>query len=195
MRYFKLTIIIFILLFSTIFIFAQDKGIVIGKGKWKTANENVVRLAPSEFFQLPKIVVAHLTKQNCTIPQTYFDDEKHNVIQGEFRIKGEKDWAVLCSIDKKSSVYIYWNGLAENISIIEEKEDSSFLQTIGGGKIGFSRIISTVGDKYIYDHYKSYGGTEPPEINHNGIDDGFAEKASTVLYFYKGKWLQLQGAD
>jgi hypothetical protein len=32
-------------------------------------------------------------------------------------------------------------------------------------------------------------------IDHNGIDDAFLEKASITWYWYKGRWMQLQGAD
>jgi hypothetical protein len=44
-------------------------------------------------------------------------------------------------------------------------------------------------------HYDAYGSVKPPPIDHQGIDDAFAGKASVVLYFYRGKWLELTGAD
>ena len=49
--------------------------------------------------------------------------------------------------------------------------------------------------KYIQDHYVRYGGPKPPQLDHDGIDDGFDGKASVVRYWYGGRWLQLQGAD
>jgi hypothetical protein len=36
---------------------------------------------------------------------------------------------------------------------------------------------------------------KPPRIDHKGIDDAFVGKASEVHYYYRGKWLELQGAD
>jgi hypothetical protein len=45
------------------------------------------------------------------------------------------------------------------------------------------------------EHYKAYGGEKPPAIDHEGINDLFYGKASEVLYFYRGKWLHLTGAD
>lgn len=182
---------------STIFFLALFLSInICAQTKWEIANENIVRLAPAEFSQLPKPIIDDLTKRQCKIPQSYFYDDKHNVVQGEFKNKGQKDWAVLCSVNKLSSIYVYWNGSPDNVSIIEVRADFDFLQTIDGdGKIGFSRIIGSVGAKYIYDHYRSYGGVKPPDITHDGINDAFAEKASTVRYFHKDKWLELQGAD
>jgi hypothetical protein len=32
-------------------------------------------------------------------------------------------------------------------------------------------------------------------MDHQGIDDAFVGKASVALYFYRGMWLQLSGAD
>ena len=41
------------------------------------------------------------------------------------------------------------------------------------------------------DHYRAYGGPKPPPIDHQGIESG-GEKASVVLYCYRGKWLKLR---
>ena len=48
---------------------------------------------------------------------------------------------------------------------------------------------------YILSHNRDYGGPEPPPIDHDGVNDVFAEKASVVHYFYRGRWLALTGAD
>jgi hypothetical protein len=62
-------------------------------------------------------------------------------------------------------------------------------------QIGYSRAISPVGREFIVRHYVAYGGVKPPPIDHQGIDDAFVGKASVVFYFYRGKWLELTGAD
>jgi hypothetical protein len=65
----------------------------------------------------------------------------------------------------------------------------------GDTKIGYWREISPVGRKVITRDFQAYGGVKPPPINHQGIHDAFIGKASVVLYFYRGKWLKLTGAD
>ncbi len=180
------------IIFISLVVFSMN---VIAQDKWDRANKDVVRLKPSEFSQLPGKIITDLEKRGCTIPQTYFEREKQNVIQGEFKKKGQNDWAILCSNNNTSSILIYWNGSIKKISIIASAEDKSFLQSIGGGEIGFSRGIEPANAKYIYDHYYTYGGVKPPKIKYLGINDIFAEIASTVWYFHKGKWLELQGAD
>ena len=160
------------------------------------ANEQAIRLKPSEFKELPEEIIHELEKRKCTIPQTWHSKTPHNVISGEFSKKGQKDWAVLCSINRISSILIFWNGSTKNVAEIGKSEDLGYFQGVdSNNEMGFSRAIGTVDKKYIIDHYNSYGGVKPPQIDHEGINDAFVEKASRVLYFYRGKWLELQGAD
>jgi hypothetical protein len=52
--------------------------------------------------------------------------------------------------------------------------------------------------KHIVDHAKAYVPEQLkslPPLDHNGVDIGLCEEASIILYFSKGKWLRLQGAD
>lgn len=162
---------------------------------WETADRQIVRLNPAEFPELPKGVVAALQRRGCTIPQVPMIGGRHNVIKGEFLKPGETDWAVLCSVGGVSSILIFWNGTETNLSEIAGRNDVDRLQSWGGDKIVYSSAITPVGRGYILEHYKAYGGAKPPAIDHEGINDAFYGKASEVLYFYRGKWLHLTGAD
>ncbi len=138
----------------------------------------------------------YLQKRGCTVPQIFGDNKAHNVIRGQFARRKQFDWAVLCSRNRVSSVLVFWNGSTKSVSEIAKSPDKNFLQTINGdGKIGFSHAIGVVGKQFIIQHYKWYGGPKPPLISHQGIDDAFVEKASTVHYFYRRRWLELQGSD
>lgn len=164
--------------------------------RWREADAAVVRLSPTAFPQLPRRVRRNLLSRGCTIPQTFADARPHNVISGEFARRGQTDWAVLCSRGGASSILVFWGGSAKSVAELAKGADRNFLQTVGGnGKIGFSRSIGAVGREYIHKHYTEYGGPKPPRIDHQGIDDGYLEKASRVLYYHRGKWLELQGAD
>ena len=91
---------------------------------------------------------------------------------------------------------VFWRGSTKSVSEVAKVPDRNFLQTITeGGRIGFSRMIEAVDRDYILKHYEAYRGPKPPPIEHQGIDDAFIEKASVVRYYYRGKWLELQGAD
>jgi len=120
----------------------------------------------------------------------------HNVIKGEFARPGQTDWAVLCSVNRVSSILVFWNGVETNPAEIAKQPDSYRIQSwTGNNDRVYSRKISPAGKAYIMEHYNTYGGEKPPPMDHAGIDDAFVGKASEVLYLYQGKWLHLSGAD
>ena len=173
--------------------FAQQAN---AQGKWQIADEATLRLKPAAFSQLPKNIVLSLQKRNCTVPQTFNDSTPHNVIRGQFARRGQFDWAILCSRNRVSSILVFWNGSTKSVAEIARSDDKDFLQTIDDtANIGFSRAIDVVGKGHIFAHYREYGGRRPPPIKHQGINDAFVEKASFVHYFYRKRWLKLQGAD
>jgi hypothetical protein len=47
-------------------------------------------------------------------------------------------------------------------------------------RIGFSRAFGVVGKDFVMQHYALYGGPKPPPIDHDGIDNAFTEKGSSV---------------
>ncbi len=167
----------------------------IPASSWENADRQVVRLSPKAFPELPGNLRADLERRGCTIPQVPMIDGRHNVIKGEFSKAGQTDWAVLCSIDRVSSILIFWNGSVLKPADIEKSADLDHLQGWGGDKIVYSRAITPVGTKYILEHYNAYGGEKPPSLDHQGIDDAFVGKASVVLYLYREKWLRLSGTD
>ena len=164
--------------------------------KWEAADRETVRLPPSDFSNLPKSVRNDLDARGCTIPQVYCRNcQPHNVISGHFKHSGQVDWAVLCSIDRQSTLLVYWGGSSVSVLELSTTADKHWLQGIGGDDIGFSHGISTVDAKYITDHAHWYGGELPPYLHHEGINEAFVEKASSVHYWYEGEWLELRGAD
>ena len=159
------------------------------------SSKTVRRLRVENYPELPSSVAAFLQSRRCTIPQPNHDGPAQNVIQGEFFRKGQKGWAVLCSSGGKSSILVFRNSYDSSPSEIAESPDSRFIiDTWQSGKV-YSREISAVDQKFMFRHYRAYGGLKPPQIDHNGIDDAFVEKASITWYWHSGKWVQLQGAD
>src|SRR5262249_8311023 len=154
------------------------------------------RLPPRAFRQLPTAIVETLEARKCLIPQIWFNKTPHNVIRGSFTDAKQNEWAVLCSRKGTSSILVFRADSAKLVAETAAAKDEAFQQDVDGrGTLGYSRAISAVGKDYILKHYEAYGGPKPPSITHHGIDDAFAEKASVVRYFYRGKWLELQGAD
>lgn len=162
----------------------------------EAAERSVVRLSPDEFADLPAEVAADLKKRGCTIPQSFGNKEKHNVIKGSFTERAGEDLAVLCSRGGSSAILVYRKGEAEPAATLAEAGDADFMQTIDeDGRTGFSRAIGPADADFIKRRHEEYGGPEPPELTHAGINDAFVEKASTVHYFDGRKWHQLTGDD
>jgi len=183
----------FLILPITTTLFAQFSDKL--ERRFDEAEQGIVRLSPSAFRELPRNVIRELQRRGCTIPQTPYTKNPHNVIRGEFAKPGQTDWAVLCSVKGVSSILVFWNSSEKNPAEIARMEDRIFLQGITAEGVGLSRAIDPVGKDFITRHYDAYGGPKPPPINHQGVNDSFVEKASEVWYFYAGKWLKLTGAD
>lgn len=145
------------------------------------------KLKPSDFPALPSKIRTELQRRGCAIPQVTFEGvemkEAQNVISGEFARKGQTDWAALCSRRGQTAIHIFWGRPTKCASVIGSEPDNA------------ERYIGMADAKYIREHYEAYGGTKPPPLLHQGINDGFAEKGSQVWYCYQGKWRVLQGAD
>jgi len=69
---------------------------------------------------------------------------------------------------------------------LAQSPDRGWLQTLGGNKFVFSRVLTTVRAGEVKD-----GVT----LAHDGIDDYFAGKASVVWYWESGRWRRLLGWD
>ena len=133
--------------------------------------------------------------RKCLVPQYPYNKKPHNVIRGSFTGARRREWAVLCSHRGISSILIFRANPAKLVAEIAAAKDDHYLQGDAQGTLYYSRVISPVGKGYILEHFKAYGGPKPPPITRHGIDDAFAEKASVVRHLYRGKWLELQGAD
>ena len=176
-------------------------------GAAQTANNHITvpdreirRLPPESFPALPPAVAAELRRRGCLVPQTWMADrigEPHNVISGEFERPGQTDWAVLCSIKGTSSLLVFWDGRAADVEQVPggTVPDEVYLQGVGGGRFGFGRLIQAVGRDVILRYLADNTGEESSPIDHQGINDAFLEKGSTVHYRSGGQWLRLPGAD
>jgi len=157
--------------------------------------DDVVRLSPNAFGDLPAPVKGELKRRGCTIPQVYFPQNPSNVVKGHFTTPSQIDIAALCSVEGVSSILVFRNGSPSDVSELASAPDLNFLQEVGDGKIGYSRGLGVADSGYIQQHFEALGGPKPPPVNHEGINDIFVEKASRVWYWYDGNWLELTGAD
>jgi hypothetical protein len=158
------------------------------------------RLPPREFRELPRAVVQALESRGCTIPQTWLYDEpsdlhnyRHNVVGGSFRTKGRMDWAVLCSCRDSSSILVFWGGKAANPAEFGRARDEDWTQDVDGkGNLGYSRFIEVAHPDRILAPNPGFGAKAQM---HDGLEESFLEKGSSIHYYQGGTWLMLDGSD
>ncbi|MEO8656976.1 MAG: hypothetical protein ABI693_00815 [Bryobacteraceae bacterium] len=158
------------------------------------AVSEIRRLPVEAFPDVPPAIAAVLRARHCTVPQPAFTGPPRNLIQGQFHATGETGWAVLCSVNHSTTLLVFRSAGDTRPQTLNTSDDLNYMQGLEADQIGYSRQITPVSRDYILTH-AAYGGPKPPPIDHQGIDDAFLEKASGVLYFHNGKWLQLAGAD
>ncbi len=141
---------------------------------------------------LPPAVRLSLESRGCTIPQTYAERAPHNVTVGSIMGRGGTDWAVLCSVQRVSRVLIFPSGQADHVVEWESSDDLGWLQGIGDGAIGYSRAIDVVSPESIHKYAKD---DLPNPLDHDGIDEAFIEKGSTIHYWNGSDWLNIPGSD
>lgn len=161
---------------------------------WVRANVATPRLAPAMFPELPVSARLDLDQRGCRIPQSFergTQRRPNNVVAGMFTAPGARDWAVLCSIRDTSRILVYREGVDGPPDSLAVAADHAYLQTIGEGRIGFSRSISRVSADQVRRRNSGRAG----EINHDGIADAFVGKASVIRYRAGARWLEIPGAD
>jgi hypothetical protein len=176
-----------IILFWCIFTFAQTNDSDL-------TSPRITRFPPDSFPELPQNIKTYLKLNGYRIPQVY-GPRKENVIHGKFRNIGIEDWAILGSKNDSSAIIIFWAGATSNITELRKDPDLSWLQLVGDID-GFARMIGVATKSEILKYYKEYQKAKPPiSIDHDGIGEAFEGKGSVTLYFYKNKWINLQGSD
>ena len=165
--------------------------------EWDRADKEVVRLAPEAFDELPRQVKKELDRRQCTIPQVSgeWGDDRHNVVRGRFKRPDQIDIAVLCSRNRVSSILVFPGGSVREVQELASVPDNVYLQRGVDRKIIYSRNISVADEETIRRYHAWFGGPALPPLNHDGINDSFAEKGSTVLYWHAGEWRTLRGMD
>ena len=139
---------------------------------------------PSSFPGVPSLVVKELEKRKCSIPQAVELKRPNNLIRGQFLRRRQTTWAALCSIGGESRIIVL--GLQGEILVTSLAE----------GKDSDSRAIFSAKPDGIRAADRALGNPEPlPPLDHDGIQDAIVGKASSIHYFYRGKWLELAGSD
>jgi hypothetical protein len=146
-----------------------------------------IRLLPvASFPQLPPSVAQQLDRIGCLIPQTYEAHEPENVIHGAFEKKGSSDWAVLCSVDRVTTLYVFFQSDPANPIALRHQRDSEWLGVVWSLDYGSAWGITRLPPRLM---------RRTDDADHDGIQDAFVEQSFTVHYFQNGRWTTIDSSQ
>ena len=154
----------------------------------------VIRFPLDSFPDLPANVRSQLHQLGCVVPQSY-GETPNNIVRGRFAAQNQEDWAALCSSNDSSSIVVVWGGDVRCPGSIERMADATFMQDLGRGRLELSRLIGVASPQTIQRFANEFDGPRTPSLDHDGIEDAFIEKGSTILFCHEGAWVNLQGMD
>lgn len=150
-----------------------------------------IRLLPTASFpSLPAAIAAQLQQKRCMIPQTYEARRPENVIHGAFEKRGSEDWAVLCSSDGMTTLYVFFQSHPSDAIPLRRQPDGEWLGAEVADAYGSAWGISVRLPSQI--RSTKLRGDGP---DHNGIEDSFVEHSSSTHYFRDGGWVTLENGN
>jgi len=170
--------------------FAIAASVVAAKAQPKTTPQR--RVSPDWYKRAPTDVRVALKRRGCELPQARFAAGRRNVVSGRFSDARQPDWAAICiASDGSLRVVIFWGNApscpAEITSGVELE------QRLPPGEAG-TLYLAAASPRQILEYRKVFGDVQNNPVTHYGIEVG-DEHASVIYYCYRGRWLELQGAD
>ena len=158
------------------------------------ADKNTIRLVPEAFPELPDPIVRDLKKRRCSVPQPWESSRPSNVVSGEFKVPGQTDWAILCSVKGQSVILVYWAGLVDQVEEIPGTyfSDRKWIKGVAENKVGFSRLLTLTDDGFLFDHYQYYPQAAINFVNSNGIVGDYFSQTPTVHYWHENQWVAMK---
>lgn len=181
-------------IFSLAFILLTFSSLNYSQNKIGTLLENkIITIKPSEFKpsancpKMPLHIVEFLEKSDCLIPQSDYIKNTHNAFQIQFAKTGQNDWAVLCSKNGFSSIWMFWNSSIRNVSQFASYSDKDFINANG-----YFRVIGKDTSKPSNEENLKLYRNIIPQIDTWGIDEQTADGAGVIYYLYQNQLIELK---
>jgi hypothetical protein len=178
----------------------SSEQIETGRVRLPGGNEVVyrIRLLPlASFPSLPAEVTAQLEQRKCMIPQTYEARAPENVVHASLERKGSNDWAVLCSVNGATTLYVFFQSQPGAPVALRHQRDTEWLGSEVLGAYGAAWGIGRRSSSQIRQSARRSAGPNAVrmDFDHDGIEDAFIEKSSTTHYFQDGTWTTLENSN
>ena len=151
------------------------------------------RLPVSSFPDLPVVVQNELVERGCMIPQTYQAHRPENVVRGSLQRVGSSDWAVLCAVQGKVSLLVFFASAPDRPVQLAEAAETARLQPHDpSGVLGFNWGIDPASPQRVHDAQAGMDRRTEP-LDHDALADSKVDR-STVYHYYNGQqWTVLNG--
>jgi hypothetical protein len=145
------------------------------------------RLPINAFPQLPASVEDALVHRGCLIPQTYEAHQPENVVHASFERHGSSDWAVLCSVDGRVSLLVFFASGGDP-AVLASAPETDRLQAHGATNVlGFNWGIDPASPETV--HEAQLGMSHPPpRFDHDALADSVIDRRTIYRVFAKGAW-------
>lgn len=156
----------------------------------------LVRHLPlNSFPQLPATVQDALTRRGCLIPQTYEAHQPENVIHASLERPGSSDWAVLCSVNGKVSLLVFFSSGNGDPAMLASAPETERLQFHGASNVlGFDWAIDTASPQQV--HQAQLGmHRPPPRVDHDALADSVIDQRTVYHFYSKNAWTLLDTQD
>jgi hypothetical protein len=153
-----------------------------------TLSYEVRHLPVSSYPSLPLDVAGQLTDLGCLIPQTYEARRPENVVHASLESPGSSDWAVLCSVQGKVRLLVFFGSAPGPPATLVTAAETQRLQPHFGTQVlGFNWGIDPATPDVI--HQAQIGLTpRPARLDHDALADSDVDKKTIYHFYAKGAW-------
>lgn len=153
-----------------------------------------IRLLPlTSFPALPSVVAEQLEKRRCMVPQTYEARAPENVVHASLERKGSSDWAVLCSVNGATTLYVFFQSEPGSPIALRQQRDTEWLGSEVLSAYGSAWGIARRSPSQI--RQARGPAASRVDVDHDALEDAFIERSSTTHYFQDGSWITLENSN
>jgi hypothetical protein len=150
-------------------------------------------LPVSSFPELPETIVAALNRRGCLIPQTYEAHHPENVVHASLERPGSSDWAVLCAVEGKVSLLVFFDGggAEGQPAVLASAMEVDRLQLHpGSGVLGFNWGIDAASPQQVHEAQTGLD-KRPPRLDHDALADAVIERSTVYRFYVRSAWTVL----
>jgi hypothetical protein len=138
---------------------------------------------------LPPAVADALNQRGCLIPQSYAAHHPENVVHASLEQPGSTDWAVLCSVQDRISLLIFFaSGWPAEPIVLSSATKADRLQPHDlTGELGFNWGIDPASPRRVHEAQAGMAH-RPASPDHDALADSTLDRKTVYHLYRNGVW-------